>query len=49
MLYLLEVDGIVAAAAAGFVFGVGLLVFLAVLTWRGTKTVATYVRMRTLP
>lgn len=41
MLYLLEVDGIVAAAAAGFVLGVGLLIFLAALAFRGAKLLAT--------
>jgi hypothetical protein len=40
MLYLLEVDGIVAAAAAGFVLGVSGLVFLTVLAWRGAKILA---------
>jgi hypothetical protein len=40
MLYLIEVDGLVAAAAAGFVFGVSGLIFLTVLAWRGAKLLA---------
>ena len=40
MLYLLEVDGIVAAAAAGFVLGMSGLFFLGVLAWRGAKLLA---------
>jgi hypothetical protein len=40
MLYLLEVDGIVAAAAAAFVLGVSGLFFLTVLVWRGAKVLA---------
>lgn len=43
MLYLLEVDGIVAAMAAGFVVGTGLLVFLTVSALRGAKLLAASV------
>jgi hypothetical protein len=40
MLYLLEVDGIVAAAAVGLVLGLSGLIFLMVLAWRGARIIA---------
>ena len=37
MLYLLEVDGIVAAFTAGFIFSVSGLIMIGLLAWRGAK------------
>jgi len=41
VLYLLEVDGMVAAFAAGFIFMVSGLFTLSLLAWRQVKALAT--------
>ena len=40
MLYLLEVDGIVAAFTAGFIFSVSGLIMIGLLAWREAKAYA---------